>query len=113
MNVNINELIIIPTLFLFFIIQVIAMWMPDAIYVPNKFLGLTPERLFLDQLKADDEFRDYYGIPYKITEICGNQIGIISPSEAIILPSQLFVKYLIDNRVVSYNNKPIKFDPLW
>ena len=87
--------------------------MPDAIYVPNRFLGLIPERLFLEQLKANDEFRDYYGIPYKITEISVDQIGITSPGESIILPSQLFVKYLINNRVVSYNNKPIKFDPLW
>lgn len=110
---DMNELIIVPTLLLFFIIQVIAMWMPDAIYVPNKFLGLTPERLFLDQLKADDEFKDYHGISYKITEVSVDQIGIIGPSESLILPSQLFVKYLIDNRVVSYNNKPIKFDPLW
>ena len=110
---NMNDLIVVPTLLLFFIIQVIAMWMPDAIYVPNKFLGLTPERLFLDQLKADDEFRDDYGIPYKITEVSGDQIGITSPSESIILPSRLFIRYLIDNRVVTYNNKPIKFDPLW
>lgn len=110
---DINASVIISILFLFFIIQVIAMWMPDAIYVPKKFLGLTSERLFLDQLKVDDEFRDYYDIPYKITEISVDQIGITSPSEAIILPSQLFVKYLIDNRIVSYNNKPIKFDPLW
>ena len=110
---DINESVIIPTLLLFFIIQVIAMWMPDAIYVPNKFLGLTSERSFLDQLKVNDEFQDYYGIPYKITEVSVDQIGITSPNESIILSSQLFVKYLINNRIVSYNNKPIKFDPLW
>ena len=59
-----NVLVSIPLLAICMLIQITALWMPDAIYIPIKFLGMTSERLFIENLKEGDEFITDFGVRY-------------------------------------------------
>lgn len=111
--VELNVLITIPLLAVCMLIQITALWMPGAIYIPIKFLGMTSERLFLDKLKEQDEFTTDYGVRYEVTLKNENVIILSCLPSSTSIPIDRFVLFLKDNGVSKYNNKPIKFDPLW
>lgn len=108
-----NILITVPLLAICMLIQITALWMPDAIYIPIKFLGMTSEKLFLDQVKEEDEFTTDYNVKYKVTLKKENIIVLNCSTSSISIPIGNFVPFLKDNEITKYNNKPIKFDPLW
>lgn len=108
-----NVLISIPLLAVCMLIQITAIWMPDAIYIPIKFLGMTSERLFLEQLKERDEFTTDYGVRYEVTLKNENVVMLSCLTSSTSIPLDRFVPFLKDNGISKYNNKPIKFDPLW
>jgi hypothetical protein len=108
-----NALISIPLLATCMLIQITALWMPDAIYIPIKFLGMTSEKLFLEKIKEGDEFITDFGVRYIVILKKENLIALGCSAESVTLPIDKFVPFLKDNGVSKYNNKPIKFDPLW
>ena len=55
-TLDLNVLITVPLLAVCMLIQITALWMPGAIYIPIKFLGMTSEKLFLEKIKEQDEF---------------------------------------------------------
>lgn len=108
-----NVLITIPLLAICMLIQITALWMPDAIYIPIKFLGMTSGRLFLEQLKEHDEFTTDYGVRYEVTLKNENVVMLSCLTSSTSIPLDRFVLFLKNNGISKYNNKPIKFDPLW
>lgn len=107
---DINVLISIPLLAIILLIQITAVWMPDCIYIPMKFLGMTTERLFIENLKDGDEFITDFGVRYIVILKKENLIALGCSAETVSLPIDRFVLFLKENGVSKYNNKSIKFD---
>ena len=107
---EINVLITIPLLAIILLIQITALWMPDCIYIPMKFLGMTTERLFIENLKDGDEFITDFGVRYIVILKKENLIALGCSAETVSLPIDRFVLFLKENGVSKYNNKSIKFD---
>lgn len=110
---DLNVLVTVPVLAVCMLIQITALWMPGAVYIPIKFLGMTSERLFLENLKEGDEFTTDFGVRYVIVLKKENLVALSCSAETVSLPIDRFTLFLKDNGVSKYNNKPIKFDPLW
>lgn len=107
---EINVLISIPLLAIILLIQITAVWMPDCIYIPMKFLGMTTERLFIENLKDGDEFITDFGVRYIVILKKENLIALGCSAETVSLPIDRFVLFLKESGVSKYNNKSIKFD---
>lgn len=107
---DINVLISIPLLAIIMLIQITAVWMPDCIYIPMKFLGMTTERLFIENLKDGDEFITDFGVRYIVILKKENLIALGCSAETVSIPIDRFVLFLKENGVSKYNNKSIKFD---
>lgn len=110
---EINVLITIPLLAIIMLIQITALWIPDCIYIPVKFLGMTTERLFIENLKEGDEFTTDFGVRYVVALKKENFIALSCSEETISIPIDRFIPFLKNNAVSKYNGKPLKFDPLW
>jgi hypothetical protein len=111
--VKIHGLVIVPLLIVFLIIQIVGHWFPGIIYIPITFLGMKSERLFLENIKEGDEFITDFGVRYIVILKKENLIALGCSAEAVSIPIDKFVPFLKDNGVSKYNNKPLKFDPLW
>jgi hypothetical protein len=107
---EINVLISIPLLAIILLIQITAVWMPDCIYIPMKFLGMTTERLFIENLKEGDEFITDFGVRYIVILKKENLIALGCSAETVSLSIDRFVLFLKESGVSKYNNKSIKFD---
>jgi hypothetical protein len=84
--------------------------MPDCIYIPMKFLGMTTERLFIENLKEGDEFITDFGVRYIVILKKENLIALGCSAETVSLSIDRFVLFLKESGVSKYNNKSIKFD---
>jgi hypothetical protein len=107
---DINVLISIPLLAIILLIQITAVWIPDCIYIPMKFLGMTTERLFIENLKDGDEFITDFGVHYIVILKKENLIALGCSAETVSLSIDRFVLFLKESGVSKYNNKSIKFD---
>lgn len=112
-TLDLNVLVTLPLLAICMLIQITATWMPDAIYIPIKFLGMTSERLFLEKIKEKDEFLTDFGVRYEVTLKKDNEIMLTCSTSSISIPTDRFIEFLKNNAVSKYNGKPLKFDPLW
>lgn len=110
---NLNGLIIIPSLIVCMLIQTTALWIPDSIYIPIKFLGMTSETLFLENIKEGDEFLTDFGTRFEVILKKDDVIVLNSMTSSLSIPIERFANFLRTNAVSQYNGKPLKFDPLW
>ena len=95
------------------LIQTTALWIPDSIYIPIKFLGMTSETLFLENIKEGDEFLTDFGARYEVILKKDDLIVLNCLASSLSLPVERFATFLKNNAVTQYNGKPLKFDPLW
>lgn len=109
---GVHNLVIIPLLLAFMIIQIVGHWCPDIIYIPIPFLGMKSERLFLESIKEGDMFESNSAVYYVVTTK-DQIIGLTTTEGTKHFPQKSLVPFLIKNKVTLYNHKPIKFDPLW
>ena len=112
-TLDLNVLITVPLLAVCMLIQVTALWMPDAIYIPIKFLGMTSEKLFLEKIKEHDEFLTDFGVRYEVTLKKDDIIVLTCITSSTSIPTDRVIEFLKNNAVSKYNGKPLKFDPLW
>ena len=110
---DLNILITTPLLAICMLIQITAIWMPDAIYIPIKFLGMTSEKLFLEKIKEHDEFLTDFGVRYEVTLKKDDIIVLTCITSSTSIPTDRVIEFLKNNAVSKYNGKPLKFDPLW
>lgn len=87
--------------------------MPDSIYIPIKFLGMTSEKLFLEKIKEQDEFLTDFGVRYEVTSKKDDIIVLTCIASSTSIPTDKVIEFLKNNAVSKYNGKPLKFDPLW
>ena len=109
---NIHDLVIVPLLIVFMIIQIVGHWCPDIIYIPIPFLGMKSERLFLENIKEGDMFESASAVYYVVTTQ-DRIIGLTTTEGTKHYPQKSLVPFLMENKVTLYNHKPLKFDPLW
>ena len=109
---DIHDLVIVPLLIMFLLIQIVGHWFPGLIYIPTTFLGMKSERLFLESIKEGDMFESTSAVYYVVTTQ-DRIIGLTTAEGTKHYPQKSLISFLMENKVTLYNHKPLKFDPLW
>lgn len=110
--IDIHNLVIVPLLIVFLIIQIIGHWCSDIIYIPYSIFGIKSERLFLESIKEGDMFESSSAVYYVVTTK-DQIIGLTTTEGTKHFPQKALVPFLIQSKVTLYNHKPLRFDPLW